>query len=342
MVVEFVNFHATFRWFLLTVCRPGASILLQVLGIVFSTMARSFILTSIVYLGTAAAKSTGPSYLDCAGSVPGGEDWPRAWLSNIPPFQPGLYDSTQDLCDRESRVSPNGHCYCNGVTIECATSVVQRFCHSHCRCTRANEPFSDPSSTVRIYAMVSSTVRPSIPSQYADFSRSENQVTSAIGRVRVSSPPGQTVQQTCGGSCTKLHGCSSTCVCIATPKPARPMEYLSNCLQQIKDMSMGINPKMGRDSSTQSNGAGSNSTLGSDTLSNNTVSDGDDAAVLPFVIATSASNGASSVFEDAKGAPLACPCNSSYVSYACCNSTDGIVFEPASSKLGTLDLTARD
>ncbi|KAI9673375.1 MAG: hypothetical protein M1817_002837 [Caeruleum heppii] len=33
---------------------------------------------------------------------------------------------------------------------------------------------------------------------------------------------------------------------------------------------------------------------------------------------------------------MACPCNGSYVSYACCDSSDGMVHEPAGNKLGTL------
>ncbi|KAI9682041.1 MAG: hypothetical protein M1817_000095 [Caeruleum heppii] len=33
---------------------------------------------------------------------------------------------------------------------------------------------------------------------------------------------------------------------------------------------------------------------------------------------------------------LACPCNVSYVSFACCDSGDGVVFEPAALKLGSL------
>lgn len=35
-------------------------------------------------------------------------------------------------------------------------------------------------------------------------------------------------------------------------------------------------------------------------------------------------------------APVACPCNASYVSYSCCDSTDGIVHEAPEMKLGVL------
>ncbi|KAI9677426.1 MAG: hypothetical protein M1817_006380 [Caeruleum heppii] len=46
-------------------------------------------------------------------------------------------------------------------------------------------------------------------------------------------------------------------------------------------------------------------------------------------------NGTSGFFEES-GAQVPCPCNTSYVSYGCCHSDSGIVFEPPEMKLGEL------
>ena len=44
----------------------------------------------------------------------------------------------------------------------------------------------------------------------------------------------------------------------------------------------------------------------------------------------------SGLFAANSGARIACPCNATYVLYACCNSADGIVFEAPKLKLGEL------
>ncbi|KAI9840712.1 MAG: hypothetical protein M1838_003938 [Thelocarpon superellum] len=42
------------------------------------------------------------------------------------------------------------------------------------------------------------------------------------------------------------------------------------------------------------------------------------------------------LYLDEGGLPLACPCNATYVSHACCNSMTGMLWEPAHRKLGEL------
>ena len=253
---------------------------------------------SISHVGTAAAKSVSviSSGLICSGSLP--DDWPTAW-DEVSFSRQNYHESPQNLCDGQSPMIVNAGCICIGSSVICGGNPANLadFCKANCRCP-------------------------------SDGNESGAQNTSAQTFSGAQFIPAQTWKKTCGGSCTKLHGCSDTCVCIATPKPARPMEYLSNCLRQMTLMS--TNPKLRRDDDDP------------EEQSDNTDNSGEDAAVSAFVVEVAPSNASSSVFEDSNGVPMACPCNTSYVSYACCKSDDGIVFEPASEKLGTLDLTASD
>ncbi|KAI9671155.1 MAG: hypothetical protein M1817_003662 [Caeruleum heppii] len=119
---------------------------------------------------------------------------------------------------------------------------------------------------------------------------------------------------TCGGSCTSVaQGCSwhhlGLCKCTAKPFWDNPFGAFSGACTAVVS---AYGAKMRRDA------------VGMGQDGNTTVMD------------LTASEMPQGVFDAVTLERVACPCNASYVSYACCESADGIVHEGPEHHLGTL------
>ncbi|KAI9682240.1 MAG: hypothetical protein M1817_000294 [Caeruleum heppii] len=133
---------------------------------------------------------------------------------------------------------------------------------------------------------------------------------------------------TCSGSCSAVsQGCAwhhlGLCKCTARPFwQGNSFSFLGHCAAVVSGAGHH-GGKVRRDSE----GMGSNGGSG-------TRPDGNNHTVLNVTVP----GGGMGLLDAVTLQRLACPCNGSYVSYACCDSVDGIVHEPREKHLGSLML----
>ena len=186
------------------------------------------------------------------------------------------------------------------------------FCHGHCVCVAETEDEKESST--------SSDSKTNSAGTYWTSSTLQNGNDGDYQSPSTPNPPA--THHVCSGSCTEVaRSCSwaytGECMCTASSVPD-PWGLFSphGCAAVVK---------------SQLGGRGLIEVGGNKTAS----SGGENASAAAY--SNAIVQGAKGFYNASTGAQIACPCNSTCVSYGCCGS-DGLIFAPKDRCLGKLDV----
>ena len=289
------------------------------------TSIRSMVLPVLLWLCAAPVSVRALEYrLSCSGVTPGpfSRPWPRAWTNEG--FIQGWYTDNQQLCDEQSSLANNG-CKCGekgGILCNENNPSITAWCTSRCTC-RARSLSRYPWTSTRVTDQKAAEPTPlakgesppsaPVPAATADTEPVDIQAdctASGSGAADTSAeanPPTcsaadapNSTTGSCLGTCnTVAIGCPDGCKCGAFHSQVHPtIRFLGRC--------GSFSPKRLMLSRR------------ADVIVANMTGSDDDSGAHELIFA-------------------GCPCNTSYVSDACCLSSDGIVYEDPGKKLGELD-----
>ncbi len=242
--------------------------------------------------------------LGCIGELPPAPYWP----STAPPWASFL--SLTQLCGWVVN-QPTAGCLCDKpyTHVECRAEIANPvlyqeyhlYCLTSCMCTIPADPDKTGGGGQRPNALVlgSNTQQPPSP-----FEAARNRA--GVGTAR------RALEAECGGSCTTITqqcslGFKGQCKCTAQPLGA-PHDSIS--IFSGSCAAVHTRPKPGRKKRHDQNADGSSG----------------DPSVMDDTKG----------FFDESGDRVTCPCNATYVSYSCCESATGLVWETPDKKLGKL------
>ena len=285
---------------------------------VATAAAASLALALLLHISSGSAKSLDMPVLVCPYMLPAPADWPAMWEEL---FQPDRYRTLLQLCSGQSPL-PNTGCQCIDHEVVCdyIYPSLTAYCSSRCRCLDHDVQETEQRPTALAAAALPATSATPGLGYYLDDSalgdpqsdHSDHGGTVHNGLSRNCSANAEPGQGTCSVSDTPSEPASSG---VSTP---------SRCLGTCNTVAVGCHANCKctafRSSRPTPRLLGRCGRRPGDKRrralrrENNT----DDADDENYEI------------------PYGCPCNTTYVSNACCDSVDGIIYEPTSMKLGEL------
>ena len=279
-----------------------------------------------------------PSAVECYGFLPSGPSPPPP--PHPPDDQPRLYHNVRNLCTADSNaLAGNMGCACEGKALHCPRGTSWEFQLADCCLEQYDcgigsfSKYLDDAAELA-GATINSDVLPWSALTAGDGPNLFQDVPSGVMPIVNSSTgtgpvPGQ---DSCPGTCTRQCSYRETCSCYASPVniifwhsgncgPAR--KSIASLTAANAARGMGGRKAKRQEDLTSLNGTAAAPALGSSATADTR---------MPSLL--NGTYGTTNSTIDWNSFPA--PCNESYVSYACANSTDGIVYEPIESWLGAL------
>ena len=205
-------------------------------------------------------------------------------------------------------------------------TIYRQFCYDHCECDVEDD----------VSGSIGTDEGHSIPTSNEGYTDGSEAGSGDFENSAQDTTPN--VQHTCSGSCTQVdRGCSwaytGECMCTADKKIGFPfynMFISHGCAAVVGHVSSKLKSKLGgRDVGLPGLNASVESNLSSSDVANWTSTNEHHPNSIVKAL--------DGYFNASTGIQIACPCNTTCVSYGCCGS-NGMTFAPEDKCLGELDI----